>query len=204
MYYFKTRHLLFMGAFLMLTAWLFADSFLEEAEKYKVKMTPCIIDWKKPPEQRFDDCIEAAHIQYDVRADVLKARAAMASEFNPEATKEYDTGLMMLSEELANMCHINPKSPKENLFCFAKHLRRLLNLYDNDYPAALAHYHDGSEAGQSLHEYPNCPGATNCYARKTMAYASCLKDYPDKKLLEIEACAEVRSSVGSGTLWFGH
>lgn len=179
-------------------------SYMEEAEQYKVVMVPCTIDWKKPPEQRFDNCIEVAHIKYDVRAEVLKARM-VESRFDHKAKKgEYGEGLMLISDESALRCQIEPRMPDQNIFCFAKELRRLLDKYNNDYQAALAHYHDGSEAGQSLHEYPNCPGATNCYARKTMAYASCLKDYPDKKLLEIEACAEVRSSVGSGTLWFGH
>jgi membrane-bound lytic murein transglycosylase B len=102
----------------------------------------------KAQSTNIDEIIETFSNKYDIDSDFIKAIIKQESGFNPNATsKKGAMGLMQLMPATAKSLGIsNAYNPWENIEGGVKHLRGLLNKYDNNQELALAAYNAGSGA----------------------------------------------------------
>jgi soluble lytic murein transglycosylase-like protein len=92
--------------------------------------------------------IKEVATRYDVSEDLIAAIIEIESQFNPRAVSRRGArGLMQLMPATAARLGVgNPFDPRENIEGGVRHLRRLLDRFDNDLPLALAAYHAGEQA----------------------------------------------------------
>lgn len=104
-------------------------------------------------DSRFDAQAIRAHIEdvalrYRVSPRLVVAVISVESEFNPRAvSRKGARGLMQLMPATASSLSVEDSfDPMENIEAGVRHLRRLIDRFDNDLPLALAAYNAGERA----------------------------------------------------------
>lgn len=122
------------------------------------------------PATPYDPYIELVARENGVDPSLVKAVALVESGFNPSAVSSKGAhGLMQLMPQTAAQYGVtNIHDPYQNLNAGAKHLRELLDRYDDDVTLALAAYNAGSGA---VKRYGGVPAyaETQAYVRKVQA-----------------------------------
>jgi hypothetical protein len=92
--------------------------------------------------------IKEAADRYGVAEDLIAAVIEAESQFNPRAVSRRGAqGLMQLMPDTAASLGVeDPFSPRENIHGGVRHLRSLLDRFDNNVPLALAAYNAGHVA----------------------------------------------------------
>ena len=110
--------------------------------------------------------IKEAASRYGVSEELIAAVIEAESQFNPRAVSNRGAqGLMQLMPETAATLGVeDPFSPRDNIHGGVRHLRSLMDRFDNNVPLALAAYNAGHVA--VLH-YGGIPPY-----RETRAYVS--------------------------------
>jgi len=95
-----------------------------------------------------DELIETFSNKYGIDGDFIKAVIKQESGFNPNATsKKGAMGLMQLMPKTAeSLGIIDAYNPSENIEGGVKHLKKLIDKYDNNLELALAAYNAGEGA----------------------------------------------------------
>ena len=104
-----------------------------------------------PPPAResiIDAFIATAAARYGVSGELIAAIIEAESEFNPRAVSRRGAqGLMQLMPETAATLGVNdPLDPAANIDGGVRHLRALMDRFDNNLPLALAAYNAGEVA----------------------------------------------------------
>jgi hypothetical protein len=89
---------------------------------------------------------EMAH-RYGVSEALVAAIIAVESEYNPRAvSRKGARGLMQLMPETASSLRVgDPFDPRTNIEAGVRHLRRLMDRFDNNLPLVLAAYNAGEQ-----------------------------------------------------------
>ena len=95
-----------------------------------------------------DSHIKDSATRYGVSADLIAAIIAIESQFNPRAVSRRGArGLMQLMPATAAGLGVgDPFDPRENIGGGVRHLRRLMDRFDNNLPLVLAAYNAGERA----------------------------------------------------------
>jgi soluble lytic murein transglycosylase-like protein len=95
-----------------------------------------------------DEHIKEVADRYGVRADLVAAVIEAESEFNPRAVSRRGArGLMQLMPKTAATLGVDdPFDPKANIDAGVRHLRAMMDRFDNNIPLALAAYNAGEVA----------------------------------------------------------
>lgn len=126
----------------------------------------------------FDELIRIASAQSGVDKALIKAVIHTESGFNPQAlSKPGAQGLMQLMPATAARYQVsNPFDPKENILAGTRHLKYLLNRYNNNLEKALAAYNAGE---RNVEKYGGIPPFTETqdYVRRVLSrYKHLYKD----------------------------
>jgi len=99
-------------------------------------------------EMTIDEHIKEVADRHGVRADLVAAVIETESEFNPRAVSRRGArGLMQLMPKTAATLGVDdPFDPKANIEAGVKHLRAMMDRFDNNIPLALAAYNAGEVA----------------------------------------------------------
>ena len=116
------------------------------AETVQADGTPAASETES--ELTIDEHIKEVAARYGVRADLVAAVIEAESEFNPRAVSRRGArGLMQLMPKTAATLGVDdPFDPKANLEAGVKHLRAMMDRFDNNIPLALAAYNAGEVA----------------------------------------------------------
>ena len=100
------------------------------------------------PEITIDAHIKEVAARHGVRADLVAAVIEAESDYNPRAVSRRGArGLMQLMPKTAASLGVNdPFDPKANIEAGVKHLRAMMDRFDNNIPLALAAYNAGEVA----------------------------------------------------------
>ncbi|HOO72505.1 MAG TPA: lytic transglycosylase domain-containing protein [Spirochaetota bacterium] len=100
---------------------------------------------QKLPASSYDGIIEKIARQQGVDPYLVKCIIKIESNFNADAVSVAGAmGLMQLMQETARYYKVrDPLDPEENIHAGIKHLRSLLEYFNQDVPLALAAYHAG-------------------------------------------------------------
>lgn len=92
--------------------------------------------------------IEDVSARYGVSPKLVAAIVAVESEFDPNAVSRRGAqGLMQLMPETAASLDVQDSfNPRDNLEGGVRHLKRLMDRFDNDLPLVLAAYNAGEQA----------------------------------------------------------
>jgi len=106
----------------------------------QAERAPAVVD--------IDTFIATAAIRYGVSEELIAAIIEAESEFNPRAVSRRGAqGLMQLMPETAVILGVSdPFDPRANIDGGVRHLRALMDRFDNDLPLALAAYNAGEVA----------------------------------------------------------
>ena len=101
-----------------------------------------------PPPTGIDEAVERIAAQHALPPQLIHSVIKVESNYNPYAISVKGAqGLMQLIPETARRFGVvNAFNPVENIQGGAKYLRYLLDLYDQNYPLALAAYNAGEAA----------------------------------------------------------
>jgi soluble lytic murein transglycosylase-like protein len=107
-------------------------------------------------ETTIDEHIKEVADRHGVRADLVAAVIEAESEFNPRAVSRRGArGLMQLMPKTAATLGVDdPFDPKANIEAGVKHLRAMMDRFDNNIPLALAAYNAGEVAVIKHHGIP--------------------------------------------------
>ena len=107
-------------------------------------------------EMTIDEHIKEVADRHGVRADLVAAVIEAESEFNPRAVSRRGArGLMQLMPKTAATLGVDdPFDPKANIEAGVKHLRAMMDRFDNNIPLALAAYNAGEVAVIKHHGIP--------------------------------------------------
>jgi soluble lytic murein transglycosylase-like protein len=97
---------------------------------------------------RYDPIIEEAAASSSVAPDLLRAVIVIESGFNAGAvSRKGAVGLMQLMPEIASRYGVSDRfDPRQNVRAGARHLRSLIDRYDEDLKLVLAAYNAGEGA----------------------------------------------------------
>jgi soluble lytic murein transglycosylase-like protein len=109
---------------------------------------PAVAEADADAELTIDDHIKEVAARHGVRADLVAAVIEAESDFNPRAVSRRGArGLMQLMPKTAKRLGVaDPFDPKENIEAGVKHLRAMMDRFDNNIPLALAAYNAGEVA----------------------------------------------------------
>jgi len=113
--------------------------------------------------------IKEAATRYGVSEELIAAVIEAESEFYPRAVSRRGAqGLMQLMPATAATLGVaDPFSPRDNIDGGVRHLRTLIDRFDNNLPLALAAYNAGEVAVRAHKGIPPYP-QTRAYVRKIM------------------------------------
>jgi soluble lytic murein transglycosylase-like protein len=113
--------------------------------------------------------IREAATRYGVSEELIAAVIEAESEFYPRAVSRRGAqGLMQLMPATAATLGVaDPFSPRDNIDGGVRHLRTLIDRFDNNLPLALAAYNAGEVAVRAHKGIPPYP-QTRAYVRKIM------------------------------------
>src|SRR5712691_11518098 len=99
-------------------------------------------------EDRYAPVIDRVATRYGVHPDLIDSVIRIESAFNPRAvSRKGARGLMQLMPETAAGLGVgDPFDPRENIEGGVRHLRALMDRFDNDLPLVLAAYNAGEQA----------------------------------------------------------
>jgi hypothetical protein len=126
----------------------------------------------------YDSIIDKYATQYNLDPSLIRSMIATESAFNSKAvSKKGARGLMQLMPATASRLGVrNSFDPEQNIEGGAKHMRYLLDTFDNDLTLSLAAYNAGENLVQRLGRVPNIPETTSYvqtitkrYGKKTLA-----------------------------------
>jgi soluble lytic murein transglycosylase len=122
------------------------------------------------PRHAFHDYIREASARYGVPEPIVTAVIRAESGFNPHAVSPKGArGLMQLMPQTASLLGVrNSFDPEENIDGGVRHLRALIERFENNLPLALAAYNAGELAVTSYRGIPPFP-ETRGYVAKIMA-----------------------------------
>ena len=109
---------------------------------------PAVAEADADAELTIDEHIKEVAARHGVRADLVAAVIEAESDFNPRAVSRRGArGLMQLMPKTAKRLGVaDPFDPKENIEAGVKHLRAMMDRFDNNIPLALAAYNAGEVA----------------------------------------------------------
>jgi len=130
-----------------------------------------------PKSANIDSIIENISSKYNLDSDFIKAVIKQESGFNPNATsKKGAMGLMQLMPATAKSLGISDAyNPEQNIEGGVKHLKNLLDKYNNNQELALAAYNAGSSAVQKYGGIPPYKETQN-YVKSIMAAYNKVKE----------------------------
>ena len=136
------RHLLGLGVLLLTVICGYAVSGLA------VVRGPRQAESAPAPVIDIDTFIATAASRYGISEELIAAIIEAESEFNPRAVSRRGAqGLMQLMPETAATLGVNdPFDPRANIDGGVRHLRALMDRFDNNLPLALAAYNAGEVA----------------------------------------------------------
>ena len=107
-----------------------------------------LTDRREHLEASIDDFVEEVAARYDLPKNLVMAVIAVESQFDPLARSHRGAlGLMQLMPATAEILGVNdPFDPRENIEGGVRHLRALMDRFDNNLPLALAAYNAGAKA----------------------------------------------------------
>lgn len=140
---------------------------IKEIEKTPTLKSKISMKTKNPT---IDEIIETFSNKYSVDSDFIKAIIKQESGFNPKATsKKGAMGLMQLMPKTAKSLGVNDAyNPFENIEGGVKHIKGLLNRYNNNEELALAAYNAGAGAVKKYGGIPPYKETQN-YVKSIMA-----------------------------------
>ncbi len=105
----------------------------------------------------FDPVIEKYATQYQLDPSLVRSVIATESGFNPKAVSSKGArGLMQLMPSTASLVGVTDAfDPEQNILGGVKHLRYLLDTFNNDLPLSLAAYNAGAGRVQRVGGIPN-------------------------------------------------
>lgn len=120
--------------------------------------------------------IEAASLQTDVDADLIRAIIRAESSYNPSAESPAGAlGLMQLMPSTANSVGVNNiLDPQENILGGAKYLKELLGRYNGDIIKSIAAYNAGTDAVDRANGIPSFD-ETKTYVPKVLSHYYALR-----------------------------
>ena len=125
---------------------------------------------------RYDTIIAAAAREHNVPFPLLKALMKVESDFNPNAISRMGArGLMQIMPSTARELGISkPFDPHESIKGGARYLRRLLTIFDDKLPLALAAYNAGPGVVSRFNRIPPIQ-ETQKFVRRVMYYYQAFK-----------------------------
>jgi soluble lytic murein transglycosylase-like protein len=122
-----------------------------------------------PAEDEPRAIIREAATRYGVSEELITAVIEAESDFNPRAVSRRGAqGLMQLMPKTAARLGVeDPFSPRENIHGGVRHLRSLMDRFDNNVPLALAAYNAGHVAVLNHKGIPPYP-QTRAYVNRIM------------------------------------
>ena len=136
------RHLLGLGVLVLTVICGYAVSgFAVAREPRQAQSAPA-------PVVDIDTFIATASSRYGVSEELIAAIIEAESEFNPRAVSRHGAqGLMQLMPETAALLGVDdPFDPRANIDGGVRHLRALMDRFDNNLPLVLAAYNAGEVA----------------------------------------------------------
>ena len=136
------RHLLGLGVLLLTVICGYAVS------GFAVVRWPRQAESAPAPVIDIDTFIATAASRYGISEELIAAIIEAESEFNPRAVSRRGAqGLMQLMPETAATLGVNdPFDPRANIDGGVRHLRALMDRFDNNLPLVLAAYNAGEVA----------------------------------------------------------
>jgi len=128
-------------------------------------------------ETDYDSIIDKYAAQYRLDPSLIRSMIATESAFNAKAvSKKGAQGLMQLMPSTASRLGVsNAFDPEQNIKGGMKHMRYLLDTFNNDLSLSLAAYNAGENLVQRLGRIPNIPEThnyvqtiTKLYGKKTL------------------------------------
>lgn len=128
-------------------------------------------------ETDYDSIIDKYAAQYRLDPSLIRSMIATESAFNAKAvSKKGAQGLMQLMPSTASRLGVsNAFDPEQNIEGGMKHMRYLLDTFNNDLSLSLAAYNAGENLVQRLGRIPNIPEThnyvqtiTKLYGKKTL------------------------------------
>lgn len=109
---------------------------------------PAVAEADADAELTIDEHVKEVAARHGVRADLVAAVIEAESDGNPRAVSRRGArGLMQLMPKTAKRLGVaDPFDPKENIEAGVKHLRAMMDRFDNNIPLALAAYNAGEVA----------------------------------------------------------
>ena len=125
---------------------------------------------------RYDPLIEQVSLREDLDRALLKAVVHVESGFNARAISHKGAvGLMQLMPPIARQYNVESRlDPVENVSAGGRHLKELLDYYDDDTVLALAAYNAGKDA---VRKYSGVPpyAETRNYVKKVLELTALYK-----------------------------
>jgi soluble lytic murein transglycosylase-like protein len=120
----------------------------------------------------YDPLIREMASKYQVDFDLVRAVIKAESDFNPSAVSPKGAiGIMQLMPGTADDMSVqNIFSPRDNIEGGVKYLRRLLNIFNNDFRLAVAAYNAGENAVIGCNYDIPPYNETQKYVQKVLAY----------------------------------
>jgi soluble lytic murein transglycosylase-like protein len=111
-------------------------------------IAPVAPESESEAETTIDEHIKEVAARHGVRADLVAAVIEAESDYNPRAVSRRGArGLMQLMPKTAKRLGVqDPFDPKANIEAGVKHLRAMMDRFDNNIPLALAAYNAGEVA----------------------------------------------------------
>ena len=130
----------------------------------------------QPIISRYDALIHQVSLRENVDKALLKAVVHVESGFNARAISHKGAvGLMQLMPTIAREYGVRSRlDPEQNVSAGGRHLRDLLDFYDNDTQLALAAYNAGKEAVRRHNGIPPYRETRN-YVKKVLALTALYK-----------------------------
>ena len=128
-------------------------------------------------ETTYDSIIDKYAAEYRLDPSLIRSMIATESAFNAKAvSKKGAQGLMQLMPSTASRLGVrNAFDPEENIKGGMRHMRYLLDTFNNDLSLSLAAYNAGENLVQRLGRIPNIPEThnyvqtiTKLYGKKTL------------------------------------
>jgi hypothetical protein len=148
----------------------------------------------------YDPIIDKYATQYNLDPSLIRSMIATESAFDAKALSSKGAqGLMQLMPSTASRLGVrNAFDPEQNIKGGVKHMRYLLDTFNNDLSLSLAAYNAGENLVQRLGRVPNIPETHNYVQTITKLYGK--KTLSDSVELENFAPSTYRYVDASGVL----
>ena len=144
----------------------------EEVKAGPAPQAPAAPSLKPRPGLSYDALIEKYATQYRMDPSLIHSMIVTESGFNHRAVSAKGAlGLMQLMPATARNVGVrNAFDPEENIRGGVKHMRTLLDTFDNDLPLSLAAYNAGENLVQRIGRVPNIRETRNYVRSITQRY----------------------------------